>query len=168
MEERARSSRRKSQPGSVGPRSRFPSHHDLIERLGNLQSSFVDAMRPIDDDPRLMDASSKDVHKFVEDIRSVIKNEVFGPDGLLDPFQYRDNYEAFERARAAENDMYEVYADDLERYEKRRRKDLGIAESDSDRLAVVRRRREYIPLVQAVEEQASAIHQFLRERPSSP
>jgi hypothetical protein len=167
MEEQAGSSTGE-QAGSSSPKSRRSPHDGLIKQLAKLQSTLTDLLRPIDDDARLMDASLEDAHKLVQDIRSVMKQKVFGRGGPLDPSAYKDTFDAFERARVDENDMYEVYADDLERYEKRRRKDLGLAESDSDKLALVQRRRVYIPKLLAFQAQVSAILNYLRKRPSRP
>jgi len=41
---------------------------------------------------------------------------------------------------------------------------LSVAEADSDRLALVQRRREYIPKLLAFQEQAKAILDYLAER----
>jgi hypothetical protein len=153
--------------GSARPASGRQPHDGLIDRLAELQSTLADLLRPIDDDARRMDASVEDAHKLVVAIRGFVKQSVFGPGGPLDASKYRDNYNAFEDARVHENDMYEVYGEDLERYQKRRRKDLGVAESDSDKLALVQRRRVYISALEAFHAQVSVIVGYLQERLSS-
>jgi hypothetical protein len=153
---------------SSGPRARRESQAALIERLVELQSKLANLLRPIDDDAQQMDASLQDAHEIVEEIRGFVKQTVFGPEGPLDASDYRDNYQSFEKARIEENDMREVYADDLERYATRRRKeDLGVADLDADRLALVRRRRVYLSTLRAFQDQVLALLDYLRGRPPS-
>jgi hypothetical protein len=146
-------------PGSV-------SRDGLTERLAELESTLINVLRPIDDDARLMDANLEDAHKLASEIGSIIKHSVFGPLGLLDPSAYRKNHEAFEGARVDEKDMNEVYVDDLERHRKRQRKNLSVAESDSDKITLVKRRRVYIFTLQAFQVQASEILSCMRGIPS--
>jgi hypothetical protein len=167
MEKQAGFSKPKPRPRSSNPKSRRAPRDDPIERFAELQLTLTDLLGPLDDEPRRLDASSKDVHDLVGDIYGIVKQKVFGRGGLLDISLYKDSYDEFEEAHAQENDMYEVYADDLERYERRRTQNLSVAESDSDRLALVKRRRVYIPTLLEFSKQASAINQYLRERPSS-
>jgi Protein of unknown function (DUF2752) len=150
------------------PESQRPSHDALVERLVKLQSTLTSLLIAVDDDARLMDASLGDAHELANDIRSVVKQRVFGPQGPLDLSTYQENYDAFERSRVHENDMYEVYADDLERLEKRQRMDLGVAQSDSDKLALVQRRRVYISTLTDFQAQVLEILRHLRELISSP
>ena len=89
---------------------------------------------------------------------------MFSPGGPLDPLVYKQAYDALIATRDAERDMYEVYANDLECYQERAVKGLRVAESDSDRLALVRRRRKYIPRLLAFHAQTTAILEHLRER----
>ena len=153
MDEQAGSSRLLSQPGG---------HDDIVKRLARLQLTLTDLLGPIDDDARRMDASLEDAHSLIEDIRGWARHGLFRPHGRTNFAAFQRSHKALERARVAENDAYEVYSEDLERYQKRRRKDLGVAESDSDRLALVRRRRDYISKVLAFQAKASAILDELR------
>lgn len=148
-------------PGSLSP-------DGLTKRLAALESTLINVLRAIDDDARLMDANLEDAHKLASEIGSTVKHGGFGPPGLLDPSAYRKNHEEFEAARVDEKDMYEVYADDLERHRKRQRKNLSIAESDSDNITLVKRRRVYIFTLQAFQAQASEILNCMRGRPSRP
>jgi hypothetical protein len=115
-----------------------------------------------------MDASLEDAHELTNNICSIVKQLVFDAHGPLDPSVNREDYDAFEGACVDENDMYEVYADDLKRYQKRQRKDLSVAESDSDRLALVRRRRVYIVALLAFQVQVSGILGYVRNELSRP
>jgi hypothetical protein len=125
---------------------------------------LTELLRPIEDEARLMDASLEDAHTLVQEIRDVIKQKIFGRNGPLDPVTYKDTYDAFERARNAEDDMHEVYADDLDRYERRRTMELGLADSDPDRATLVRRRRDYIAALQGVRTEVLGILNYLRSR----
>jgi hypothetical protein len=143
--------------GSPGPTARRHAVHDSAKRLARLQATLTDLLGSIDDDARLMDASLADAHRLVEEIRGCVTYEMLGPDGPLHPSACQRKYNEFMRARFAENDMHEVYSGDLERYQKRQMKDLGVAELDSDGLALVKRRRVYISKVLDFQAQASAI-----------
>jgi hypothetical protein len=94
-----------------------------------------------------MDASLDDAHEIASRIGKLVQDRVFGSDGLCPRSDHPDIYCQFEQARNDESDVYEVYADDLERHQKRRRRDLAIADSDADKLAVVKRRRTYIAIL---------------------
>jgi hypothetical protein len=146
---------------------RCSSGEDPIRQLADLQSILTDLLGAVDGDPRSLDASSERAHKLVADICRLVKHDVFGPDGPLDSSVYKQAYDAFTATREAENDMYEVYANDLECYRRRAVKALGVAESDSDRLALVKRRREYIPRLLALHAQTKAILDYLPERRSA-
>lgn len=145
------------QERALRPKAERPSYYDVFERLTRLQSTLTNLLRPVDDDAQLMDASLEDAHELTNNIRSTVKQLVFGANGPLDLSTIREDYDAFEGACVDKNDMYEVYADDLKRYQKRRRKDLSVAESDSDRLALVRRRRVYISALLAFQMRVSSI-----------
>jgi hypothetical protein len=147
---------------------RQPDRTGALKNVAELESKLAAVVSVIVDNARTLDASSEDVHKIVEDLRRALKQEAFVPGGLLDPSIYRETYNSFEVTYAAENDMYEAYVDALERYERRRVRDLSVAESDSDRLALVERRREYIPTLLEFQEQVKAILDYLAERSSSP
>lgn len=130
---------------------------ELLEKLSNI-------LRPVADDARRMDASLEAAHSLVDKIWQA----VFGEGGAMDPSRYTDNYDALKAEREAENDMHEVYSYGLERFQKREGQNLGVAESDSDKLALVKRRREYIAKLQRFQKEASKIGDYLRERSSQP
>ena len=146
---------------------RRSSGEDPIKQLADLQSALTDLLGTVDDDPASLDASSEQAHKLVADICRSVRHDVFGPDCPLDSSVYKQAYDAFIATREAENDMYEVYGNDLECYRRRAVKELGVAESDSDRLALVKRRREYIPRLLAFHAQTKAILDYLPERRSA-
>lgn len=124
---------------------------------------LTDFLTSIDDNARLMDANLDDAHEIAVSVSKVVRREVFGPHGLLDLRSYRDSYDTFESVRTDESDIYEVYADDLERHRKRQRKDLGLTESDSDKFVVVKRRRGYISALSALQAQVSEILVLVQE-----
>ncbi len=157
MEERAESS------GTEPP----PPEADPVGHLTTLQSTLTDLLDAIDDDVRRMDANLPEAHRLVEEIRSVIKKKVFNTDGLLSPSAYHDSHKAFQDARAEENKTYDVYTEDLECYQQRRTKSLGVAETDSDKSVLVERRDIYIRKLQAFHDVSAAILSYLRERSSS-
>jgi hypothetical protein len=136
---------------------------ELVGPVADLQSALTDLLGAADDDPRRLDANSEWAHQLITDIYRLIRRTVFGSAGPLDPVLYKQTYDAFTATREAESDMYEVYANDLECYRRRAARDLGVAESDSDRLALVSRRREYIPKLAAFQLQTAAILEFLQE-----
>jgi len=136
---------------------------ELVGPVADLQSALTGLLAEVDDDARRLDASSKPAHQLVTDIYRLIRRTVFGPGGPLDPVLYQQTCGAFTATREAESDMYEVYANDLECYLRRAAKELSVAESDSDRLALVNRRREYLPKLLAFQAQTTAILEFLRE-----
>jgi hypothetical protein len=126
------------------------------DRLKTLHEILIDLLRSIDEDATWMDANANDTHNLVEEIRRSVRQWVFRPGDSL-TVMCQPICPAFERARAAENDVYEIYADDLERYHKRRGKDLSVAESDLDRLTLVRRRRAYITTLRVLQAHISAM-----------
>jgi hypothetical protein len=110
-----------------------------------------------------MDASLADAHRLVEEVCSCAKQSVFCSHGQMNASTFQREYRAFEKARAEENDACEVYSDALGRYQRRRVKDLCFAESDSDKLALVTRRRDYISKLLAFHANTSAILDELSE-----
>jgi hypothetical protein len=140
-----------------------PAAEDILTRLARQQSMLTDFLTSIDDNARLMDANLDDAHEIAVSVSKVVRREVFGPHGLLDLRSYRDSYDTFESVRTDESDIYEVYADDLERHRKRQRKDLGLTESDSDKFVVVKRRRGYISALSALQAQVSEILVLVQE-----
>lgn len=133
---------------------------DVVARLDQQQSTLSDFLRSIEDDGRLMDASLEDAHEIAVSLGQAVRQSVFGPRGPLNLLSYQDT---FESVRADESDIYEVYADDLERHRKRQRMDLGLAESDSDKFIVVKRRRGYISTLTTLQAQVSHLLELLRE-----
>jgi hypothetical protein len=125
------------------------------ERLDRLRSALADVLCVLDDDARQLDASLRDTHELVRDIRTLLRQ--LRDDGALLGYAQRRACDAFELARIAENDAYEVLADDLERFRKRRQLNLGVVELDSDKRALVQCRREYIATLRACQTPVSAI-----------
>ena len=138
-----------------------PPSEGFVEQLVRQHATLREFLTSIEDDARLMDASAEDAHQIAVSIGKMVKQGVFEPTGALDLSSYRDTYSIFERTRADENDIYEVYADDLQRHQKRQRKDLAVAESDSDKFVVVKRRRGYIATLAALQAQVSDILDLL-------
>ena len=138
--------------------------HGLTEDLARQLSTLTDILDSVDDEAQLMDASLDDTHDIVSCVGRLVKHRIFGSDGPLPASEHPDIYVRFVHARADESDVYEVYADDLERHQKRRRKDLTITDSDSDKFAVVKRRRTYIAILFDLHTQISGIVDRLRTR----
>lgn len=132
----------------------YRSEKGAMEELVKLQSVLTDLMGAVDEDARLMDSSLEDAHKLVQSIRHVMKQRVFTSGGPMDPSEYREAYDIFEEARIDENDMYELYANDLEQYQ-REKKDLD---------EVIKRRRAYISRLLAFQARFSSILDYLRAR----
>jgi hypothetical protein len=151
----------KEQAGS-SPASERDARDNILKRLVRLQLTLTDLLGAVDDDPQRMDASLEDAHRLVEEVRSCVKQRVFHSEDPTNSSVPQRGYKKFENVRGAENDAYEVYSDALERYQKRRMKDLSVAESVSDKLALVRRRRDYISKLLAFMTKASAILDELR------
>lgn len=116
-----------------------------IRALELLQSSLAEILHSVDDDPRLMDVILEDMHQFVKGIRSVIE---WGASRLGSPSAAAQ----FDDLRREENYRYELYANDLARYQAQQLKDLD---------AVLDRRRKYIPIWQDLQAQASTILDYL-------
>jgi hypothetical protein len=146
--------------------SKHPLADALVERVARQQSTLIEFLRSIEDNAQLVDASLKEVHELTASLCRAVRRDFFGSGGPLDPSAYPSSYGAFEHTRLDENDLYEVYAHDLERHQSRQRMNLGVAESDADKFAVVKRRREYIRALMAVQAQVSNILNFLRTRPA--
>ena len=121
-----------------------PDVHEVTEDLAHQMSTLTKILQSVGDEARLMDASLDDTHEIACRVGRLVEYGIFGSDGLLPATAHPDIWGQFEQARADESDVYEVYADDLERHQKRRRKDLTIADADADKFAVVKRRRTYI------------------------
>jgi hypothetical protein len=109
----------------------------------------------VDDDARHLDASLGDTHDLVRSICTLLRQ--LRSDGTQVGYAQQRAYDNFELARITENDAYEVFSDDLERFRKRQRINLGVVELDSDKRALVQRRREYIATLHACQARVSAI-----------
>lgn len=166
-EGQAEPSRSRPPPGSSKPKRQRTPRNDLFRQLAALHLTLKTFLGVIDEDAQLLDSSSRDGHEMAESIRTLANQRVFCTAGPLDSSVYQENHKAFEGARAAENDGYEVYADALESYQGRRGRGLGVADSTSDKSALVDQRRKYISTLSAFEAQVSAILDYLRERSSS-
>jgi hypothetical protein len=146
------------------PGTPSPAPDNSLEPFAGLLSTLTELLRPIMDDARRMDASLEDAHRLVEQIW----RSVFGEGGLLKPSVYKDNYSLLKAARRRENVNYEVLADDVDRYQRRRKRDLSLRQSDDDRFILANRRQDYIEGLQEFQVQADAILTYLRQRPSLP
>lgn len=107
----------------------------VIEQLAILRS----ALDQIDDDAQILDANSYDMHELVKRIRSVIKGKLFSANGLRNPSIGNELYLAYKTACDAEYDQYNIYSLTLDRYRKRRDRDLSVAEVDKDTETMVER-----------------------------
>jgi hypothetical protein len=134
-----------------------PDAREISADLAHQMSTLARILQSVGDEARLMDASLDDTHEIARHVGRLVKYGIFGSDGLLPASAHPDIYGRFEQARADESDVYEVYADDLERHQKRQRKDLTIADADADKFTVVRRRRTYIATLFAFCAQISQI-----------
>lgn len=126
-----------------GQRDEGPITEDLARQM----STLTDIVRSVGDEARLIDASLDDTHGIASRIGMLVKYGILGADELRSASFHPEIYLQFEQIRADENDAYEVYADNLERQQKRRRKDLTIADADADKAAVTKRRRTYIAIL---------------------
>ena len=138
------------------PRSPPASFLDPFTKLTNL-------LRTVDEEPKQLDASQEDAHKFVGEIW----HASFGEAGVLIPTEHKAFHDALKAARTEENDWYEIYAYALDIFRRRQKKELDATEAAKDRGALVEKRREYIIKLGAFQEQASAIDHYLRESPSA-
>jgi hypothetical protein len=125
--------------------------------LAAREAALRELLDTVEYEARLMDASLGEAHEIAVGICRIVKSSVFGGGGPLDLPAYRDNCRKFDAARIDENDLYEVYADDLERHQKRQRKDLTVSDSDADKFTVVKRRRGYLSSLAALQAQAADI-----------
>lgn len=146
-----------SDPGWAGS-------HEFIHDLKRHLSTLTAIVQSVSDEARLIDASLDDTHEVASHLGRLVTHRVFGDNGPLPASAYPDIYRQFERARSDESDVYEVYADDLERHQRRRRKDLTIADSDADKSAVVKRRRTYLAILFDLHTQISVIDKRLTAR----
>lgn len=134
-----------------------------VESLAKLQSTLTDMLRPIYEDAQTIDASLEQVHDHVRQIWRA----VFDEGGALDASKYKDLHDALETAWEAASDTHEVYAYDLGLFRNREEKDLGVAQADSDRVALVKRRRDYIDKLRTFHSQVSEVVNYLsKPRPS--
>jgi hypothetical protein len=147
----------KSLPGSSSPAP------DVIEQLTTLQST----LDQINDDAQLLDANSQDIHEQVKQIREILKAKLFGVNGPRNPSIGEELYLSYKTACDAEYDQYNIYSATLDRYEKRRKRDLSVADVDEDTETLVQRRRKYIPKLRSFYSNAKAILDSLNEK-SSP
>jgi hypothetical protein len=149
-------------PGSSGPQPpRAPSGTE-IEYLTLQLSALTEVLESVDDNPRLIDASLDDVHKIAALVAKTVKRLASESD-LFQNDPYRHTYDMFDHARSNENDTYEIYADDLERFQQRQHRDLTVADSDSDKFAVVKRRRIYIAILFELHSQIAYFIDSLKE-----
>ena len=142
------------QPGA--PRLAAPRPDRAVPyELTRLHSVLDDVLCVIDGEARQLDASLGDTHELVRDIRTLLSR--LRSDSTSVDYAQRRAYDNFEHARVTENEAYEVFAGDLERFMKRQRLNLGVVELDSDKRALVQRRREYIATLRACQSRVSAI-----------
>ena len=125
---------------------------DLIEVLVEEELILAQFLDTIDYDVRLLDANLEDAHRLVEDIRGFVKKYVLDSSRLSVSSGVRDVCMAFEKVRVTENDLYELYAHDLERYQEQG-KDLDV---------VVKRRRAYFSELREFQAYFSAVVVHLR------
>lgn len=145
------------QTGSSRPVPLCPGLGGTEKRLTRLQSALAELLCVIDEDARQTDANLDDAHNLVQSLRTLAKQRLFWADGHACDSQERRAYHAFERARAVESDAHEVFAGDLERFRKRQRLDLSVAESDSDTSVLVKGRRAYISALLAYQTALSGL-----------
>jgi hypothetical protein len=134
--------------GVYSGRAEEDRYDSLIGALKLLQSIWVEILRTIDDEPRLMDAILEDTHQFVKGTRNVLEQ---GVSRLDSPSAAA----LFDELRDEENYRYELYANDLARYRAQQLKDLD---------AVLQRRRKYIPILRDLQAQASTILDHLLQK----
>lgn len=135
-----------------------PAHDDpydrLIRVLVNLKSILTEILSWVDNDPRMMDSILEETHRLTNGIGNVMKQKLLGPDGPLVSSRSADFYKVFEGVRAAENDTYELYENDLERYRTLQLKDLDV---------VLKRRRAYISKLQDFQDRTSGILEYAQD-----
>jgi hypothetical protein len=149
-------------PGSSSPQPPPVRSGNELVCLTRQLSALTDVLEAVDDNPQLIDASLEDVHKIAALLAKTVKRLASDSDFFRnDP--YRDTYDMFEHARSNENDTYEIYADDLAHYQQRQHRDLTVAASDSDKFAVVKRRRSYIAILFELHSQITYFIDSLKE-----
>jgi hypothetical protein len=139
-----------SYPGSGERRSLDAAFSEVIKDEARTLAEFLDR---IDHDVRLLDANLEEVHGFVEVIRRFAKKYVLDSSR---PSNYGKGVQEacidLDNARDIENDLYELYADGLERYD----------EGGTDLDVVIERRRKYISGLQEFQRYLSAVVACLR------
>lgn len=148
----------------ISPQPKSPLHENVALRLAAQEAILRDLLNAIEYEAWLMDASLEDAHEIAVSICRIVQASVFSQSGTLAFSSNQDNYRIFHAARIDESDLYEVYADDLERHRKRQRKDLAVTDSDADKFAVIKRRRVYISSLAALQAQVSVILDLLGEQ----
>jgi hypothetical protein len=152
-----------------GPRPQGSSQEDdPLKRLGELQKNLGDLLRPILKVWRDMDANSANAHQQVEEAYEFICEKIFVVDGPLDPERYDKIYQLFENAWQEENEKYEPYEGALETHNKRRGRDLTVAEAGVDLEALGGFRKKYIFAVRDFHAQMVAIEDYLTARIAPP
>lgn len=129
--------------GPLTPRSPQTHADAAAAQLARQLSVLTDVLESVDDDPRLLDANLLDVHQIASRLSKAVKLQIRRPDSDVSGLD-RQVYDLFKRAWANENDTYEIYSDALELHLQRQRRDLPVADFDSDKSAIVKRRRFYI------------------------
>lgn len=129
--------------GPLTPRSSQTHAGRAAVPLAQQLRVLTDVLESVDDDPRLLDANLVDVHQIVSRLSKAVELQIRRPDTSVSGPD-RQLHDLFKRARANENDTYEIYSDALERHLQRQRRDVPVADFDSDKSAIVKRRRSYI------------------------
>jgi hypothetical protein len=137
-----------------------------IQQLTKLHATLTIFLDAIDDDPQILDASSKKGHDLVEEIRKIVKGSVFSANGLLKASDFKELHAAYKASREAEYDQHNIYSETLERY-KKRRGSLSVAEVDEDTQTLVARRRKYIPKLTEFNSYVKAIIEECGKSPST-
>jgi uncharacterized caspase-like protein len=128
-----------------------------IDRLADQRSKLRDVLDAVNDEPRLMDTSLDNVHNLTRQIVRDVK--IFDLHKSPDKFG-REIYSAFEDAHSSEYEAYELYENDLERYQQRQTTDLD---------SVIKRRGAYLSALRAFETRSVDILEYvLRRRPIGP
>ena len=133
-------------PEDVADSSSIDPYDRPIRTVDRLVRILTEILDSVDDDPRLMEQLLEDTHQLVTVIRSVVKQRIFRLSGRWGPSSHI--HDEFDRVRDEENDRYELYANDLERYQRRQIQDLNV---------VLERRRTYISTLQVFQANVRAI-----------
>lgn len=115
-----------------------------------------------------MDANAADAHRQVDEIYTLISEEIFITQGPLDPERYDEMYQLFEDAWQEENEKYEPYEGALETYNVRKEEGPTVAERGDDLVALGEFRKRYIFAVRDFHAQVVTIEDYLRERTAPP